>query len=307
MAASESRLPASLAGVRQHLPPGAAVLAYFVGDMASHGWLLTRTELRHAVLPGRVELQAAINSEVAGLRGRGEAGAARGRLGEILLARLVDGIPESRLLVLPDGPLNGVPFAALPLPGARGQLLVDHFVLGYAPSLALAIEGGAPVRARSTRVAVVSDPVYAPDDRRLRLASNARGENFRGQRPVSSNQLTRLPYSSLEAQAVTRAFGAQDTIQLSGFDATAQRVRALPAEELAVLHFATHAVARRDSPEQSALYLSEFATYGSPIDDNRLTASDIARTRLRAGLVVLSGCATGDGGELRGEGVLGLT
>ena len=81
----------------------------------------------------------------------------------------------------------------------------------------------------------------------------------------------------------------------------------LPSRELAVLHFATHALARRDAPEQSALYLSEYAPDGALLPDSRLTANDIARSGLRADVVVLSGCATGDGGELRGEGVLGLT
>ena len=41
--------------------------------------------------------------------------------------------------------------------------------------------------------------------------------------------------------------------------------------------------------------------------NDRLTLDDIARSGLRADVVVLSGCATGDGRELRGEGVLGLT
>ena len=45
----------------------------------------------------------------------------------------------------------------------------------------------------------------------------------------------------------------------------------------------------------------------SPLPDDRLTADDITRSGLRADVVVLSGCATGDGRELRGEGVLGLT
>ena len=52
-------------------------------------------------------------------------------------ANLLDGVSETRLLVIADGPLNGVPFAAL-LPGPDGRtLLVDRFVLGYASSLAL--------------------------------------------------------------------------------------------------------------------------------------------------------------------------
>ena len=73
------------------------------------------------------------------------------------------------------------------------------------------------------------------------------------------------------------------------------------------MHFATHARANEDAPEQSALFLSEYAADGSALSADRLTADDIARSGLRAGIVVLSGCATGDGRELRGEGVLGLT
>jgi CHAT domain-containing protein len=73
------------------------------------------------------------------------------------------------------------------------------------------------------------------------------------------------------------------------------------------LHFATHALARPESPEQSALYLSEYASDGARLPDSRITAAEITRAGLRADVVVLSGCATGDGSELRGEGVLGLT
>ena len=106
---------------------------------------------------------------------------------------------------------------------------------------------------------------------------------------------------------MVRAFAGADIIELAGFNATARRVIELPSADLDVLHFATHAVARRDAPEQSALFLSEYAADGSPLPADRLTAEDITRSGLRADVVVLSGCATGDGRELRGEGVLGLT
>ena len=225
----------------------------------------------------------------------------------MLLGHLLDGIPESRMLVLADGPLNGVPFASLPVPGAGGELLIDRFVLGYAPSLALAMEKSRPAKTRNTRVAVVSDPVYAADDRRLSVGRSGDSGTLRSAPPPSPNNLTRLPYSALEASAVIKAFGSDDTIQLSGFEATAARVLQLPSSELAVLHFATHAEARRDSPEQSALYLSEYTPDGALLPSSRLTANDIARSGLRADVVVLSGCATGDGSALRGEGVLGLT
>jgi CHAT domain-containing protein/tetratricopeptide (TPR) repeat protein len=294
---SESR-----AEVQAELPADTAVLAYFVGDVRSHAWLLTRDELRHAVLPGRRALQNIVATFVESQRSGVKT--AQDSVFAPLLGNLLNGIGARRLLILPDGPLNGLPFAALPLPhGQSRELLVDRFVVTAAPSLALALRP-AP-RAAHTRVAVISDPVYTADDRRFTLASTARG-NFRGAEPTE-DRFARLPYSAIEARAVVRAFSGTDVIELAGFNATARRVIELPSQDLGVLHFATHAVTRHDSPEQSALFLSEFAADGSPLAMDRLTADDIARSGLRADVVVLSGCATGDGRELRGEGVLGLT
>lgn len=302
-------LPASLVQVQRALPADAAVLAYFVGDSGGHGWLLSRNELRHKVLPGSSALENAIVAAQREERAGTAGGPASRALAALLLDGLLDGINSRRLLILADGPLNSVPFAALPYGGGGGQrqLLVDHFVSANAASLALAISSPSRGRSRNTQVAVVSDPVYAADDRRLRTAMTGAGQNYRGPAQPSPNNLTRLPFSALEASAVAKAFGPTDTIQLSGFDAVPARVMQLPAKHLAVLHFATHAVARADAPEQSALYLSEYSADGALLPSNRITVTDIARSGLRADVVVLSGCATGSGSALRGEGVLGLT
>jgi CHAT domain-containing protein/tetratricopeptide (TPR) repeat protein len=302
-AGSSLTIPEAREDVQASLPADTAVLAYFVGDQRSHAWLLTRNELRHAVLPGRHEIQGMVSTFIASQRAR----APRGRTEStaVLLGGLLRGIDARRLLVLPDGPLNGLPFAALPLPDAPRELLIDRFVVSAAPSLALALRPTEHVTGEQLRVAVISDPVYTPDDRRLVVAAGDTARFRGGEQP--SGRLARLPYSAIEARAVIRAFEGAQVTELTGFNATARRVIELPSRDLDVLHFATHAVTRRDVPEQSALFLSEYAADGSPLPSDRLTADDITRSGLRANIVVLSGCATGDGRELRGEGVLGLT
>ena len=305
-ASNRYALSRDLARVQRALPADTAVLAYFLGDSGSHAWLLTSAKLEHFALPKRVEVQRAITAAQREIRS-GKIGAATRDLGETLLRPSLGGAPQKHLLILADGALNSAPFAALPVPGAGGALIVDRFVLGSASSLAMAMSSPARSRSANMRVAVVSDPVYAADDNRLRLAMDGAGKNLRGPPGQSPNNLTRLPYSALEASAVARAFGANDSINLSGFDATMARVLALPSRDLAVLHFATHAVARSAYPEQSALFLTEYAPDGTMLPSSRLTVADIAHSGLRADVVVLSGCATGDGSALRGEGVLGLT
>src|SRR6185436_17919693 len=109
--------------VQAALPPDTAVLAYFVGDQQSHGWLLTRGELRHSVLPGRRVLQDLVNTFVE--RQRTGARVTRDLTFSPLLGGLLNDVSAKRLLILPDGPLNSLPFAALPLPhGATREMLI---------------------------------------------------------------------------------------------------------------------------------------------------------------------------------------
>ncbi len=228
--ASVPELDPSLAATQAELPQGGAVLAYFVGNEASHAWLLTRGELRHARLAGRAALQRTADAFVAAQRdARGGADPRSAEASRALLASLLTGVDESRLLVIADGPVNGVPFAALRAE-PDGPLLLERFVVGYAPSLTLALHAPRNPAASHTRVAVISDPVYARDDSRLRLASAADDSAFRGEDRVPSRRFTRLPYSALEARAVTRALGADRTLEISGFDATPARVLELTAE-----------------------------------------------------------------------------
>lgn len=306
VAAGESSLPDTLRLTQAALPADAAVLAYFVGDETTHAWLISRQEFRHATFGGRAEMLALSDSLVALLRQSGTRPVVPRDISARVLGKLLDGFTGQRLLIIPDGPLNGLPFAALATSSKPDQSLVDHFVISYAPSLALAMRGPPGRKSKAQQVAVISDPVYAPDDRRLVASLTTEGV-MRSAPPLSPNRLTRLPYSGLEARTVAKALGARNTLQLSGFDATPAHVLKLASQPLSVLHFATHAKARPDSPEQSALFLSEYSPTGALLADSQLSVGEITRSGLHADVVVLSGCETGDGSRLRGEGVLGLT
>jgi tetratricopeptide (TPR) repeat protein len=304
VAATQTSLPESLEDVEKAIPEGTVVLAYFTGDRASHVWLIGHEHFRYALLPDRKGLEASI---LASRREQtsGSVGAATRRLGEQLFGSLLDDISAQRLLVLADGPINGVAFAALPIPHTGGRLGVDRFVISNAPSLELALRTARSRAVEPLKIAIVSDPVYSREDRRLTgVAYTSAAEP--GQSSGSA-KLKRLVYSATEARAVAGSFERADVTELAGFDASAGRVLQLPSRELGVLHFATHAVARPDEPDQSALYLSEYTNDGHRQPADRVTADDIARSGLHANLVVLSGCATGSGRELQGEGVLGLT
>ena len=141
-ASSQLAIAESRAAVQAALPEDTAVLAYFVGDRRSHGWLLTRRELRHATLPGRKILEEHVAAVIG--RQRAQLDAAPDTVIAPSLDVLLNGVTAKRLLILPDGPLNGLPFATLPLPrGAPRELLIDRFVIASAPSLALALRESA--------------------------------------------------------------------------------------------------------------------------------------------------------------------
>jgi CHAT domain-containing protein len=73
-----------------------------------------------------------------------------------------------------------------------------------------------------------------------------------------------------------------------------------------VIHFATHGFLDSEAPELSGLVLSLLDGQGHP-RDGFLRLRDVYNLDLSADLVVLSGCRTALGKDVRGEGLLGLT
>ena len=112
VAARQVTLPDSLHACSSRCRRRAAVLAYFVGDYDSHAWLLTRDTLRHRSCRAWRRCSSDIDAGLAAQR-TAAARIAATDSAATLLGDLLDGVAATRMLVIPDGPLNGVPFAAL--------------------------------------------------------------------------------------------------------------------------------------------------------------------------------------------------
>lgn len=187
------------------------------------------------------------------------------------------GAAETPVVLVADGSLAAVPFAAL-LDARRGRYLVDDHPLRFAVSLAEAARP--PPRTAAGGALFVADPAFDPRENRL---------------------LDRLPRAGEEARgAATRYPGAT---LLDGTRATRAALEAaLPGA--AVAHFGGHAVFDDARPERSYLVLAPAP--GDPA--GRLTAAELAGLDLhRVRLVVLSACRTTRTGHSRAAGYSGLS
>jgi tetratricopeptide (TPR) repeat protein len=130
------------------------------------------------------------------------------------------------------------------------------------------------------------------------LAANA--EDLEGRR------FGRLRFSRQEAEAISGLAPAGAVTTELGFDASRDLALSGRLRAYRYVHFATHGDFDAARPELSGLVLSRFDAAGHP-QAGFLRLRDIYDLDLGADLVVLSGCQTALGKDIRGEGLLGLT
>ena len=244
---------------------------------------------------------------------------------------------RKKLLIVPDGALFYMPFGVLSFArtGTTGQPLVNAHEIVSLPSastLAILRKELAGREAAPKAAAIFADPVFSKDDERYKtlaakkreatMTSAALTVKSRGVELSDFSDLTRaaqeadgetdslilsrLPFTRREAEAI-RAAGSPLGIR-TALDFLANRTAALDPElaQYRIIHFATHSFISNAHPEVSGIVLSLIDVNGKE-QDGFLHARDVYNLRLPAELVVLSGCRTGLGKEIRGEGLVGMT
>ncbi|MBI4168804.1 MAG: CHAT domain-containing protein [Acidobacteria bacterium] len=279
------------------LRPGEVLLEYILGEDASYVWMLTRETIRWHALPARATIESDVRRLLERLRSKSaDLGGAPAyvpmarRLGRMLLP----GEPPwegSRLLIVADGILHYLPFEALLETGRGGEgtdrFLVERCEVAYVPSasaLRLLREPGAAAAGRSRALLVLGDPASDPE----------------APWPTRSDP---LPFAREEARRIGGLFGAGDRAVLLGDQATEEALKAADLRGVRYLHFAAHGLVDEEAPGRSGILL---ARGPGGAEDGLLQTNEIFGLRLGADMAVLSGCRTGLGRLVSGEGLTGL-
>jgi CHAT domain-containing protein len=316
------------------------LLEYALGDDKSYVWAVGRKQItsyelpesdrvrklvavvRQTLIPPQLGKQESAADYQARVRQLDRSYQAQSRELSRLLLGPVDLSAAKRLLIVPDGSLQYLPFAALPVPGsgAQAQLLIDRYEIDMLPSASVLGTLRKTMASRappSATVAVFADPVFEQDDPRVSVR-HIREKGLVADRPHTltraitdiggTQYISRLPASRDEANAIAAIFRSPQPTGVYvalDFDARRDYVVNGGLTQFRLIHFATHGVVDARRPEMSGLILSLIDARGRR-QDGYLRIGDIYKLTLAADLVVLSSCDSALGKDMQSEGIIGL-
>ncbi|HEY7546700.1 MAG TPA: CHAT domain-containing protein, partial [Blastocatellia bacterium] len=348
----------AVADIQKLLDPDTLLLEYFLGNERSFVWAVTATSLSFHELPKRGEIRTLIrrfydsvtarNKRIEGetasaeqariAQAKAEFHQAADELSRLLLGPVAGQLGNRRLLIVADGALQYIPFAALPSPADSGQkensnnrlptpdprpLIADHEIVSLPSISTISIlrREAASRQMAPRKVAVIADPVFSNDDARLLTkqgAEQAGGATERSNDKSlreslrdtgltdAGSALPRLINTRREALSILALAEIQSRKRALDFDASRATASSPEMGQYRIIHFATHGLLNDIHPELSGLVLSLVDEKGNP-QDGFLRLIDIYNLNLPVEMIVLSACRTGLGKEIRGEGLVGLT
>ena len=332
----------------QLLDPDTVLLEYALGEETSYLWVVSQNSLKSYELPKRAEIENAARRiyEILTARNLHPTGetdeqrasridraekdfsAASAALSKMILAPAAAELKNRRLLIVADGALQYVPFAALESQSAKigARFLIETNEIVALPSAStlalLRSESADRAQIKTDSIAIVADPVFAADDLRVsrsvgaqtnltgNLSPNPIGQTTpgfeRATRDAGFENFARLRFSREEAAAISALAPRRDLFEAMDFAASKKNVLSADFGKHRIIHLATHGLIDSQNPELSGIVLSLVDEKGDA-QDGFLRLFEIYNLKLESDLVVLSACRTALGRDVRGEGLIGLT
>jgi CHAT domain-containing protein/predicted negative regulator of RcsB-dependent stress response len=308
--AVELAQPRSLAEIQQQiLDDNTLLLEYALGEERSYLWAVTKTSITSYELPKRAEIEATarqfyrlLTDKRAPKFFRADLEKTSDRLSQMLLSPVAAQLRQKRLVIVGDGALQYIPFAALPKPATDKPLLVEHEIVGLpsASTLIAVRVNRAKIQPANKTIAVLADPVFGRQDER------AKQIKINGQFSKIEDIYGRLPNTRQEASQISLLVPPDRRSLNLDFGANRQRAIAPEIGQYRFVHLATHGILDSKRPERSGMIFSVLSDRGE-LQRSLLSTSDVFNLKLSADLVVLSGCQTALGKSIKGEGLIGLT
>jgi CHAT domain-containing protein len=331
-----------LEGIQAQLNSNTVLLEYALGDAQSYLWVVTPDSLKTYKLAPREQVEKLARQVYESLTARsvfnslessaerqtrsGDADAqfrrASAELSRMILAPAAAQLGTRRLVIVADGALQYVPFAALSLDRSLRPLIVDHEIASIPSTSSLAIQRQSLANRKPAPkgLAVIADPVFSTADARFTSNTAAKampantvstGNNTRIIEHLSGGSgaqlmIGRLPFTRQEADQILAVAPSQSNLKALDFRANRSMVTSGELGQYRYVHFATHGYVDTARAGLSAIVLSMIDEQGNA-QDGFVRTHDIYNLKLPAELVVLSACETGLGKDVKGEGIEGLT
>jgi CHAT domain-containing protein len=292
--------------VRASLPPGVALLEYALGAERSYLFVLSRSAFSAFPVPPAGEVSRLVGEvrdalDTRSPLSRPRAQAAAQQLHRVLLTPAREALTQvDRLVVVPDRDLFYLPFELLVGgEGAAPTAAVERWTITYVPSAGVLdqLRGRRAGRAWRADLLAFADPPPAPEptggasDLPAELAGAAR--------------LPPLPGARAEVAAIAALFPPDRVEVRVGAEARESRLKQAGATAgVRRLHIASHGVLADVDPADAFLLMAPGPEAG---EDGRLRVHEVFNLDLDSELVVLSGCETGLGQRMLGEGLIGMT
>jgi CHAT domain-containing protein len=321
--------PLTLAQIQQQiLDENTILLQYSLGKYRSYLWALTKTSIISYELPKAADIETnakKFRDAVTAPSTRNkpnQVAQANDAISQMILQPVAAQLGQKRLLIVGDGVLNYLPFAALSLPVKSGEnrnppLIVDHEIvlLPSVSTLGILRQNYNDRQPPNRTLAILADPVFSANDERVKNPSSATTQQAvesanpglsRSRGDNNNAQFDRLKFTRQEAEVVKALVPANSITQSLDFAASRATATGSNLSQYKIIHFATHGLANSAHPELSGIILSLIDEKGNPLN-GFLRLTDIFNLKLAADLVVLSACQTGMGQIVQGEGMVGLT